>query len=77
MTIRDNPVFWRGVDFFSSLFGVKQEESTGGNIVRIFETGGGDPAMSGDPLVLSVTSYPEEKTYDLGLNVKMARRRMR
>ena len=58
-----------GKQFFTSIFGVKQQESKAGNIVRLFETGGGDPAMNGDQLVLNILSYPEEKTYDLGLNV--------
>jgi len=58
-----------GFGFFNSLFAVQDKESKAGNIIRLFETGGGDPAMNGDQLVLSVMSYPEEKTYDLGLNV--------
>ncbi|MFO0740057.1 MAG: hypothetical protein U0270_29430 [Labilithrix sp.] len=55
--------------FFTSIFTVQNKESKGGNIVRLFETGGGDPAMNGDQLVLNIMSYPEEKNYDLGLNV--------
>lgn len=58
-----------GKQFFTSIFDVKESESKAGNIVRLFETGGGDPAMNGDQLVLNILSYPEEKTYDLGLNV--------
>ena len=30
--------------FFTSIFTVQNKESKGGNIVRLFETGGGDPA---------------------------------
>jgi hypothetical protein len=58
-----------GKRFFNSIFAVKQSESKAGNIVRLFETGGGDPAMNGDQLVLNILSYPEDQTYDLGLNV--------
>lgn len=58
-----------GKSFFSSLFAVQTKESKAGNIVRLFEQGGGDPAMNGDQLVLNIMSYPEEKTFDLGLNV--------
>ena len=59
-----------GFGFFSSLFEVKQKETKSGTIVRLFDTGkGGDPAMNGGQLVLSLMSFPEEKTYDLGLNV--------
>jgi hypothetical protein len=36
---------------------------------RLFEVGGGDPVMNGDQLMLSLMSYPDVKTYDLGLDV--------
>lgn len=36
---------------------------------RVFELGGGDPALNGDQLFLSLMSYPEVKTYDLELDV--------
>lgn len=58
-----------GVAFMSSIFEVKSQESANGTIVRLFEYGGGDPAMNGDQLMLSVMTYPEETTYDLGLDV--------
>ncbi|MBX3231341.1 MAG: hypothetical protein KIT84_10385 [Labilithrix sp.] len=59
-----------GIQFFSSIFEVKQKETKEGTIVRLFDTGkGGDPAMNGGQLLLSIMSWPEEKTYDLGLNI--------
>lgn len=58
-----------GVQFMSSIFEVKSQESANGTIVRVFEYGGGDPAMNGDRLMLSVMSFPDETTYDLGLDV--------
>ena len=57
------------VSFMSQIFEVKTEESANGTVVRVFEYGGGDPAMNGDQLMLSVMSFPEEATFDLGLNV--------
>lgn len=59
-----------GFGFYSSLFEVKQKETKAGTIVRLFDTGkGGDPAMNGGQLVLSLMSFPEEKTYDLDINI--------
>lgn len=34
--------------------------------VRVFEVGGGDPAMNGDHLYVSVMNFPEEALFDLG-----------
>jgi len=36
---------------------------------RVFQVGGGDPALNGNHVFLSLMTYPEERTYDLGLNV--------
>ena len=36
---------------------------------RLYEIGGGDPALNGDQLVLNLADHPDYVTFDLGLNV--------
>lgn len=55
-------------DFIGSAYSVRQAEKND-TIARVFETAGGDPAMNGVSVYLSLMSYPEERTYDLGLNI--------
>jgi len=55
-------------DFMSSVYDLKSAESEEVS-ARVFETTAGDPAMNGDMLYLTLMSFPESKTYELGLNV--------
>lgn len=56
--------------FLGYIYGATTDESPdGATIARAFVEGGGDPAMNGARVFLSIMSYPEERTYELGLNV--------
>ncbi|MBK6695036.1 MAG: hypothetical protein IPG50_22920 [Myxococcales bacterium] len=55
-------------NFLGGVYGIKQIEREG-VLARVYEVAGGDPAMDGDHLYMSLMSFPEVKTYDLGLNI--------
>ena len=55
-------------NFLGGVYGVKQIEREG-VLARVYEVAGGDPAMDGDHLYMSLMSFPEVKTYDLGINM--------
>lgn len=54
--------------FLSSVYKVTTAEAEGLH-ARVFEAGGGDPAMNGARLYLALMSYPDVGVFDLGLDV--------
>jgi hypothetical protein len=55
-------------EFLGSVYQVNTQENET-VIARTFLSAGGDPAMNGAHVHLSLMAYPEERTYELGLNV--------
>jgi hypothetical protein len=58
-----------GNSFLGTIFQVNTKETKNGTILRLYETGMGDPAKNGNLLMLSILALPEAKTYDLGIDV--------
>lgn len=54
--------------FLSSVYAVTSAESESLH-ARVFESGGGDPAMNGAHLYLALMNYPEVSVFPLGLDV--------
>ncbi len=56
--------------FLASTFEMTSEAAgESDRIVRLYQTAGGDPAMNGVGAFITVMSYPDIQTFDLGINV--------
>ncbi len=59
-----------GTDFLLGVFSARVTEAgESGHIARVYEHAAGDPAMNGVSVMLNLMNFPEDKTYDLGLNI--------
>jgi hypothetical protein len=61
-----------GLQVLSSVFEVHTlSDSKSGASVRLFESGGGDPAMNGNRLMLSIVTYPDQepRVWETGIDV--------